>query len=333
MITLQQALAQNQNVIGANFENLGRGKIYLSFGQAGWSVKRFDGCLGFIQRILRWLGMYSDTYLKGVALQIQREANVPAPLLAKINNCWMRHGGPIAPVVAAPAPVAAGLPLVNEAKVRVVPDPSQDNRFGFYVGADMHTHFSVEEGDITRVRNVTAIVNAANETCLGGGAVDRAIHQAAGDQLLAECQQLPEIRPNVRCETGQAKITKSGLLGQRTMRDMIVQRIIHAVGPRYDAANPAESARLLKQTYVSALDLAHANGIRSIAFPAISTGAYGYPFEDATRLATLAIEEYIVQNPGRFNEIKLLFVGIHYRMAREAWIRDAHPGVRDNFMQ
>jgi O-acetyl-ADP-ribose deacetylase (regulator of RNase III) len=132
---------------------------------------------------------------------------------------------------------------------------------------------AVVQGDITRL-DVDAIVNAANASLLGGGGVDGAIHRAAGPELLEACRPLGGAR------TGEAKITPGFRLQAR--------HVIHAVGPVWQGGHARED-ELLASCYRSALALAEGRGLRSIAFPAISTGAYGFPLERATAIAAREI--------------------------------------------
>jgi O-acetyl-ADP-ribose deacetylase len=138
----------------------------------------------------------------------------------------------------------------------------------------------VVEGDITR-QTVEAIVNAANTTLLGGGGVDGAIHRAAGPELLEECRGLGG------CATGQAKITK----GYR----LPAKRVIHTVGPVWRDGQHGEDD-LLASCYRSSLALAVQQGVRTIAFPSISTGAYGFPMERAARIAVRETKRFLEQD-------------------------------------
>ena len=140
---------------------------------------------------------------------------------------------------------------------------------------------TVVEGDITSQR-VDAVVNAANSSLLGGGGVDGAIHLAAGPELLAECRTLGG------CPTGEARIT-----GGYRLR---APWIIHTVGPVWRGGNQDED-RLLAGCYRGSLALALCKGIRTIAFPAISTGAYGFPLERATRIAVTETKSFLDANP------------------------------------
>jgi len=139
------------------------------------------------------------------------------------------------------------------------------------------------EADITRL-DVDAIVNAANETLLGGGGVDGAIHRAAGPGLLDECRALPQVRPGVRCPTGEARITGGHRLPAR--------HVIHTVGPVWRGGGSGEAV-LLASCYREALSLADRNGVGSIAFPAISCGVYGYPPELAVEVAVREVRAWL----------------------------------------
>jgi len=149
------------------------------------------------------------------------------------------------------------------------------------------SRIEVLEGDITKLK-VDAIVNAANERMLGGGGVDGAIHRAAGPELLEECRRLPEVRPGVRCPTGEARITG----GYR----LPAKYVIHTVGPVWDGGGYGED-ELLASCYRNALALGKQKGVKSIAFPAISTGVYGFPVERAAKIAAREAKQFLHDNP------------------------------------
>jgi O-acetyl-ADP-ribose deacetylase len=146
---------------------------------------------------------------------------------------------------------------------------------------------TVIQADITE-QHVDAIVNAANPSLLGGGGVDGAIHRAAGPALLAACRALPESSPRVRCPTGEARITDGFALPARY--------VIHTVGPIWQGGKHHE-AQLLERCHRESMRLLREHGLRTIAFPAISCGVYGYPVELAAGIAMKTLRDELAHDP------------------------------------
>lgn len=151
-------------------------------------------------------------------------------------------------------------------------------------------------GDITK-QDVTAIVNAANSTLLGGGGVDGAIHRAGGPQILEECKQLRKTTYPHGLPTGHAVITTGG--------NLFAKHVIHTVGPIY-GRQPERQSELLAACYQNSLLLAHQHAVSSIAFPSISTGAFGYPKIEAAKVASAAIKQFLAADE-QIERVRLVF--------------------------
>lgn len=156
------------------------------------------------------------------------------------------------------------------------------------------------QGDITKQKDVEAIVNAANTSLLGGGGVDGAIHRAAGPELLMECRTLHG------CNTGEAKITGA--------YNLPCKYVIHAVGPIYRGGNSGE-AELLANAYRNSMQIALDNGIRSIAFPSISTGVYRYPLDEASTIAVLTVKTFYMKHHDAFDKVRFVLFDSRTRVA------------------
>ena len=171
------------------------------------------------------------------------------------------------------------------------------------MGRSWADRLTLEQGDITTFA-VDAIVNAANPSLLGGGGVDGAIHRAAGPELLAQCRTLGG------CPTGSAKITKGYQLPAKY--------VIHAVGPVYRNGQSGEP-ELLAECYRTALGLAVENGCRSIAFPAISCGIYGYPLAEAAQVALGQTADFLREHAEIERAVFVLFDGRAYDAFNQAY--------------
>lgn len=160
------------------------------------------------------------------------------------------------------------------------------------------SNIQLHRGDITQLK-VDAIVNAANKTLLGGGGVDGAIHRAAGPELLNECRQLKG------CESGDAKITKG--------YNLLAKFVIHTVGPVYNGGKYNEAEKLAS-CYRRSLKVALQNGVKTIAFPNISTGIYGYPKKEAAKIAIRSSKEFLNSNPEVEELVFCVFDEENYRI-------------------
>ncbi len=171
------------------------------------------------------------------------------------------------------------------------------------------------EGDITR-QDTEAIVNAANSSLLGGGGVDGAIHRAGGPKILEECRQIGG------CPTGEARLTSGG--------NLKAAYVIHTVGPIYQGGGQRE-AQLLASCYRESLKLASAKDITTLAFPAISTGAYGYPLAEAARIAIKTVLDYLTQHQ-EIRLVRFVLFGrptyeVYQKVTRE--LLRGYPGARE----
>lgn len=164
---------------------------------------------------------------------------------------------------------------------------------------------AVVQGDITTL-TVDAVVNAANTTLLGGGGVDGSIHRAAGPALLEECRTLGG------CPVGEAKITKGYNLPAR--------HVIHTVGPVWQGGRAGEP-RLLASCYLNSLKLAAEHGVKTLAFPSISTGVYGYPIEEASAIAVQTIAEFLKSDDSIQKVVLMAFSEKDERVLQETLAR------------
>ena len=169
-------------------------------------------------------------------------------------------------------------------------------------------------GDITKIDYVEVIVNAANSSLLGGGGVDGAIHRAAGKELLSECRMLNG------CKTGQAKITKG--------YNLPCQYIIHTVGPVWNDGKKQEE-ELLADCYKNTIRVAVENGIRTIAFPSISTGIYHFPVEKAAKIAVSTVAAFLQENEGALDLVVWVLFDENTKAVYEAAVENVRREDHD----
>jgi O-acetyl-ADP-ribose deacetylase (regulator of RNase III) len=164
------------------------------------------------------------------------------------------------------------------------------------VTAFLHGRVSVLTGNITE-QKVDAVVNAANSTLMGGGGVDGAIHRTGGPKILEECKTIRRAQYPHGLPTGAAVITTGG--------NLCAQYVIHTIGPVWGQTG-GRDAELLAACYLNSLELAVRHELQTLAFPSISTGAFGYPREEAAAVSSTAIENFLIQNPS-LDEVRLVF--------------------------
>lgn len=175
----------------------------------------------------------------------------------------------------------------------------------FHIGK---TKICIMQGDITEM-DTDAIVNAANPSLMGGGGVDGAIHRKGGPKILEECKQIRATEYPDGLPTGKAVITTGG--------NLKAKYVIHTVGPVWRGGNHGEP-ELLAEAYRNSLRLAVSKGLKTIAFPSISTGAYGYPIEKACRIALAAIKDFLEKEDGLDKVVLVLFSQRDFEIYREA---------------
>lgn len=179
------------------------------------------------------------------------------------------------------------------------------------------TTIQIIQGDLLK-QEVEAIVNAANIHLEGGGGIDGMIHSAAGPELLEACRQYKKDHHISSIRVGEAVVTDSFHIQELTPT---IRYVVHTVGP--DCHNSTQNEKreeLLRNAYQNTLEKAHEKGIRSIAFPAISTGIYSYPFKEAQIVALNAVEDYLEEHPDHFSEVLLVYYSKKdFNEAQEVW--------------
>lgn len=174
----------------------------------------------------------------------------------------------------------------------------------------MNERIQLRKGDITRIK-ADAIVNAANSSLQGGGGVDGAIHKAGGPAILEECRKI--VARQGGCKTGEAVITTAG--------DLSANFVIHTVGPVWNGGNNSER-KLLANCYINSLQLAKENNCKTIAFPNISTGIYGFPKKEASVIAVETVREFLSSDNNLYEVIFVCFDEENYQYLQEILIKE-----------
>lgn len=301
-----QAILQNP-IFGPNFQNLGRSSgYYLSYRvETGFELKKLSLVERIIRSMLAWAGCYRSTHLKTIAPELVKEANIPPELLAKIQKSWIKTYPDLQFPQPAPVQDVNREPVVIQNPAPVQPVVST---YRIQIG---NGAIHLEAGDIVR-QNVNAIVNAANSQLLAGGGVCGAIFNAAGkDGLQNECNQALRHKGVLLVAPGDTVRTSAGRI------PLPVQHIFHTVGPIKGNQTDAVIEAGIKKGVMRTLEEAMKLGVRSIAFPALSSGIYGVDLGVSVWTTWRGMQEHLVNHPGSFDLIKLVVPqGEKYRVSR-----------------
>ena len=240
--------------------------------------------------IKTWNQVKFDIVKKGNRAKFEQNPDLKQKLL-DTGNAVLAEASPLDKVwgIGLDAAAAASTDMAQWPGQGLLGIALMELRREFSGGAGKETEVRMVKGDITKISDVEAIVNAANKSLLGGGGVDGAIHRAAGPKLLEECKTLHG------CNTGEAKLTNA--------YNLPCKYVIHTVGPVWGGGKRKE-AQLLADCYRNSLQVAVDHKIRSVAFPSISTGAYRYPLEEAAKIAVATVNEFIEDHPGELDLVE-----------------------------
>ena len=325
MSDLRNVLEVNRGAFGSNFENLGKNGLYLSYDSAsGWSSVH----LNFIQRLIRQFcscfGIYQSTHLQTItrALTLETEdLDLVSPILKnKVMSSWRRaYPNQRCPLGSGSSNTRSSNSFRRSNTSISLPSGPLHLQDSYTISSG-GTSIHLQKGSLL-LAPVEAIVNAANEACLGGGGIDGIIHREAGSSLVTHCRNhLPQVRPGVRCETGSAVITPSFGLGTISSRHNSFSHIIHTVGPRGSSAN---RENLLYNAYISSLEVAERNGLKKVAFPGISIGIFGFPARLAGEIQMRAAVDFTTKPGGT------TLTDIHFRYLTNALYDETFRGANN----